>query len=127
MPLSTHDWGMIAAGAGLVIALTYIAYSSTDDTVGPVVQSEAQFDAFGLDVGGRVNLGTNGAIDPLFHFYYPGYDPEPGAQKVITSKIRYPFVSGGNVSTVIHHGMDALNNRQPLNCWMEFPPSEATL
>lgn len=125
--LSSHDWGMIAAGGGLVIALAYFAYSSTDDKVVGEVQTEAQFKGLGLDTGARVNLGTNLSLDPLIHFWHPGLDPEPSAQKVRTLPIRYPYVSGSNISTLIHRGMDAMKNGSPDNCWREFPPSEATI
>ena len=47
MTLSTHEWGLMAAGGGLVIALAYFAYTSTDDKLLPGVQGEAQFKGLG--------------------------------------------------------------------------------
>jgi hypothetical protein len=127
MSLSTHDWGMLAAGGGLVLALAYYAYSSTGDTITPEVQTEAQFKGLGLDVGGRVNVGSNLSLDPLIHFWHPGLDPEPGAQKTRTLPIKYPYVSGANLSTLIHRGFDAMKNGSPDNHWRDFPPSEVSL
>ena len=127
MTLSAHEWGLVAAGGGLVIALAYVAYTSTDDRLTPEVQTEAQFSGLGLDVGARVNLGTNLSLDPLIHFWHPGLDPEPTAQKTRTLPIKYPYVSGANISTLIHRGMDAMKNGSPDNSWREFPPSEATI
>jgi hypothetical protein len=118
---------MIAAGGGLVIALAYFAYSSTDDSLSPEVQTEAQFKGMGLDVGGRVNLGGNLSLDPLIHFWHPGLDPEPGAQKTRTLPVTYPYVSGANLSTLIHRGFDAMKYGSPDNHWRDFPPSEETL
>jgi hypothetical protein len=125
--LSAHDWGMIAVGGALVAVIAGIAYQGSGDYPVPEVETEAQFRGFGIGIGGSLNAGTNLSLDPLIHHYHPGLDPEPDAQKLRTLPIRYPLVPGGNVSTVIHRGMDAMNNGSPDNCWREFPPSEVDI
>lgn len=127
MPLSTHDWGMIAAGGAFVIVLGMIAHQQSGEVIVPEVQTEAQFSGLGLDLGGQLNLGTNLSLDRLLHFYHPGYDPWPGGQKLVTLPHRYPHVSGGNISTVIHRGMSAMCKGSPDNAWRIFPPSEEDL
>lgn len=127
MNLSTRDLGLLAVGGALVVALAYYAYNSTDDQVTPAVQTEAQFEGLGIDVSTGLNVGTNLSLDPHLHFYHPGFDPEPGAQKVITSAHRYPVVAGGNVSTIIHRGFDAMRQASPDNRWRIDPPSEDNL
>ena len=122
---------MITVGAAFAIVVGWISFTETGDQVVPDVQTEAQFSGLGLDMGTRVNLGSNGAIDPDLHFWHPGYDPAPGCQKVITARVRYPYVSGGNLSTVIHRGFDAMRNRvADGSCADDFrvnPPSEVNL
>lgn len=129
--VDNKDWAMIAVGGALAVVLGWIGYSETGDVITPEVQEEAQFGGLGIDIGERVNLGTNGAIDPNLHFWHPGYDPVPGAQKTITSRVRYPYVSGGNASTLMHHGFDAMRLGSPAgSCADDFrkhPPSEVNL
>lgn len=124
MNLSTHDWGLIALGGVLVAIIGTLAYRSTPDQLVGEIQTEAQFSGLSLDTGLRTNIDTNVSLDPLAHFYHPGLDPEPGAQKLRTLPIRYPLVSGGNASTVIHRGFSAMSEGSPDNCWRTFPPSE---
>lgn len=131
MPLSHKEWGMITVGAAFAIVVGWISFSETGQQIVPGMQTEAQFSGLGLDTGLRVNLGSNGAIDPDLHFWHPGYDPCPGAQKVITARVRYPYVSGGNLSTVMHRGFDAMKYGSPAgSCADDFrvsPPSEVNL
>jgi hypothetical protein len=126
--ISNHEWAMITVGVAFAVVVGWIGFSETDDQVVPDVQTEMQFTGLGLDTGMRVNLGTNGAIDPDLHFWHPGYDPEPGGQPIITSRVRYPYVSGGNISTLIHKGFDAMcRGSAQDNSFRVNPPSEAEL
>jgi hypothetical protein len=125
--LSTHDWGLICLGGLAVVILASVANGASDSEIVPDVQTEAQFSGLGLDVGGRVNVGTNVSLDPTLHFWHPGLDPVPNAQQVTTLPVRYPYVSGGNGSTIMHRGFDALAKGSPDNCWRTFPPSEVSL
>lgn len=126
--ISSHQWAMITVGAAFAIVAGWVAFSETDTQIVPEVQTEMQFAGLGLDTGMRINLGTNGAIDPDLHFWHPGYDPEPGCQPVITSRVRYPYVSGGNISTLIHKGFDAMRRGSAQdNLFRICPPSEDNL
>lgn len=128
MALSKHEWGMITVGVAFAVVVGWISFSETGDQVVPDVQTEVQFSGLGLDMGMRGNLGSNGAIDPDLHFWHPGYDPVPGCQPVITSRVRYPYVSGGNVTTVIHRGFDAMRKGSAMdNSFRVNPPSEVEL
>lgn len=56
-------------------------------------------------------------------FFHPR-DVVPG-QGVIYSRHRYPEITGGNVSTLIHHGYDQLRVPAPRDrMWIECPPGE---
>lgn len=131
MALDLHEKSLIVVGLSLAVVLGWIGFSESGGTTAPDVQEEGQFKGLGLDIGERVNLGTNGAIDPDLHFWHPGYDPVPDAQKVITSRVRYPYVSGGNMSTLMHHGFDAMRLGSPAgSCADDFrkaPPTEVDL
>lgn len=111
-------------GAGIVVIVLYLAMQSTGDSlVGvPSVQTEAQFNAYGTDLMGT---GTPLDMSPSIHFYDEGWNCPN--QQMVPSRHRYPVVSGGNISTVIHRGMASLINGSPDNAWRTTPPSEETL
>jgi hypothetical protein len=130
--LSNRDVGLMCVGGALTFALAYYARSNTGDVLKPQEQGENQFTGIAHGPNKPNLLGeraSNNAIDcdPKHHFYHPGYDPEPTAQKLITLPIRYPFVSGGNISTVMHHGWSVFQKGSPDNPWRTNPPSEVTI
>lgn len=49
----------------------------------------------------------------------------PGQQQVY-ARHRYPSVSGGNISTVIHQGWAAMSKQPQDPAWFNCPPGEAT-
>lgn len=114
-------------GAGIVVIVLYLASQSTGDSlVGvPSVQTEAQFNAYGVDLNAGMGVGTPLDMSPSIHFYDEGWNcPD---QQSVQSRHRYPVVSGGNITTVIHRGMASLINGSPDNAWRTTPPSEESL
>ena len=120
------DKHVILAGLGgsIVLIALYLAMQSTGDNLVsvPEIQTEAQFDS--LAVG--MNAGTPLDMTPSIHFYDEGWNcPD---QQTVIPRHRYPVVSGGNISTVMHRGMSSLAEQSPTgNGWRITPPSEATL
>lgn len=114
-------------GSAIVLIVLYLAMQSTGDSlVGvPKVQTEAQFNAHGDDLYPGMSPNTPLDMTPEIHFYDEGWNC-PG-QSLRAPRHRYPIVSGGNVSTIIHRGMSAFNDGSPDNPWRVTPPSEYTL
>jgi hypothetical protein len=78
-------------------------YSSIET---PLVSFDAQLDNFSV-------LG-------LFH-----PNNAVAGQGMMFARHRYPAVSGGNISTVIHQGYDALRKQPNDPGWFNCPPSES--
>jgi hypothetical protein len=114
-------------GTGILLIALYLAQQSTGDSlVGvPVAQTEAQFNTWGKDFDGGINEGTPLDLTPTIHFFDEGWAC-PGQQFVATQH-RYPLVSGGNITTVMHRGMSSLAEQSPDNPWRVTPPSEYNL
>jgi hypothetical protein len=114
-------------GGGLILIMVYLAMQSTGDSlVGvPEVQTEAQFSAWGDGLYPGLNPGTPLDMTPEIHFYDEGWNC-PG-QSLRKPRHRYPIVSGGNLTTVIHRGMSSLAEGSPDNPWRVTPPSEESL
>jgi hypothetical protein len=99
----------------------------------PPIQFEAQTKGMGYPNPWDVSLGIDAQL-PIqkqqVHFWIPGLDPCPTAtpSKQYTPH-RYPAVPGGNISTVMHHGIvEACCNRAPAdNDWRLNPPEVAVL
>jgi hypothetical protein len=119
---------MAGIGGGIVLIVLYLAMQSTGDGLVsvPEVQTEAQFDTHGADFAMASNTAGQ-ALDmtPEIHFYDEGWNC-PG-QHLRAPRHRYPVVSGGNISTVMHRGMASLAQQSPDNPWRVTPPSEDTL
>jgi hypothetical protein len=82
----------------------------------------------GVQAGMRVNAGTPLDTSHTNHGWHPGYDPDPSAQPVTQSRVRYPAVPGGNISTVMHKGWSSVANSQPPGRdWWLNPPEAAVL
>lgn len=125
MKLSSHELGLLMAGGVLALALFYAAVSTDDDGSMPKVQSEMQFGGVNVDIGLRSNVGTMLDLTPELHFYSAGYNC-PG-QEYRKSRHSYPVVVGGNISTLIHRGLDPMRRGSVDNEWRVDPPSEAVL
>jgi len=116
------------AGLGL-IALLYMINQQTDDSRPiPENQGESQVMGLGVQAGMRVNAGTPLDMSQHHHGWHPGYDPDPSCQPVTQSKVRYPALPGGNISTVMHQGWSAASGKAPAgNDWIYNPPEAAII
>lgn len=118
---------LVVIGIGVVGIMVYLAQSSAGVSMlgVPQFETEAQFSGLNTDVGGRVNAGTPLEISAETHFFVGGYCC-PG-QKLVPPKHRYPLVSGGNITAVINHGLDAMRLGSADNLWRVQPPSEYSI
>lgn len=125
--MTGNKQALAVLGAGVILVVLYLAQQSTGDSLAgvPKVQSEEQFSGVSSDLGNRDNTGTPLDMSPDLHFFTPGYAC-PG-QNLVVSRHRYPVVSGGNISTLIHRGFDAFKLGSPDNGWRVQPPSEYNL
>lgn len=128
--MNDRDWGIAIVGALFVLGFVKVATDKSGGSPVPTIQTSAQFGGLNVDAGLRYNGGTPLSMDPKHHFYYPGYDPEPTAQPLVTMPHRYPLVTGSNISAIIHRGFDALKFSAPDpedRAWIQYPPSESDL
>lgn len=125
--MNQNKIALCVLGAGAVLIVLYLAQQSSGDSLTgvPKVESEEQFGGLAADIGSRENTGTMLDMSTDIHGYSPGYNC-PDQETVIT-RHRYPLVSGGNISTLIHRGFDAFLLGSPDNHWRTQPPSEYTL
>lgn len=118
----------VAAGAGIAVLL-YMAQQQTNDSLPvPQTQKENQVMGLGVQAGMRVNAGTVLDTRHEIHGWHPGFDPDPSAQPVVDSKVRYPAVPGGNISTVAHNGWSGMALSSPSgDNWFNNPPEAAII
>jgi hypothetical protein len=118
----------VLAGVG-VIALLYYAQQQTGESRPiPEVQTEAQVMGLGVQAGMTVNAGTPLDTRHECHGWHPGFDPDPSAQPVVEPRVRYPAISGGNISTVMHNGWDRMAQSAPAgDDWRRIPPEAAVI
>ena len=118
-------------------------YFAVDNSPGPnapipAIQTEAQVGSLGQRAGLLIgasgpDIGYAGRINLQEHFWAPGfgynYVNSPDDTPVTVTPHRYPVVPGGNISTVMHHGIvEACVNRAPAdNDWRLNPPETAVL
>lgn len=116
------------AGLGIIFLLYLIAQQTGDAMPVPENQGEGQMMGMNIAAGMRVNAGTPLDTSYEIHGWHPGYDPDPSCQPVTQSKVRYPAVPGGNISTVMHQGWSAMSDKAPAgNDWRLNPPEAAVL
>jgi hypothetical protein len=117
--LDARDLGLITVGVGLVLLIAYVGNDQTRKTGQPRFQSSTQSVATGFNV-------IDTAVDKLDtgdHYFHPVFCV-PGQTQIFT-RHKYPEVSGGNISTLIHQGMSALCKPAPQdNDWITRPPAE---
>lgn len=112
--VTTRD--LIFTGVGIVTAsiLVYFAYQK-EETAQPRYEGEAVMtgmDAI-MTVFDHLNTGD--------HYFHPGYVVD-GQQQVFTPH-RYPTVSGGNITALIHQGFSAMSQPAPQDDdWLIEPP-----
>jgi hypothetical protein len=112
----------IICGVAL-LAVLYIANESTD-TESDGIEAKSGMDLGSLNVGGFVTMLDT---SPEIHGWSPGYDPDPSSQDVVKPRLRYPTITGANVSCVIHRGFDAMRFPGIDGEWATAPPSEVSL
>lgn len=117
MRLDSRDLALLTVGAAFIIVLGYIAYDKSD-TGQPRYQSST-----GIATGFNVIDTAISQLDTGDHYFHPAYCV-PGQTQIFTAH-RYPTVSGGGISTLIHQGMDALSVPAPQDDdWRIRPPGE---
>jgi hypothetical protein len=112
--VSTRDCIFLAIGVIAAGTLVYVAYDK-DETAQPRYDSEAVMTGFDavMTVFDHLNTGD--------HYFHPGYVTE-GQQQIFTPH-RYPAVSGGNITALIHQGFSGMSQPAPQDAdWFEEPP-----
>lgn len=118
----------VLAGVGVIALLYYAQQQTGEGQPVPQVQTEAQVMGLGVQAGMRVNAGTPLDTRHTNHGWHPGFDPDPSAQPVVESKVRYPAIPGGNISTVMHNGWSQACKAAPAgNDWRLNPPEAAVI
>lgn len=113
-----------------VAGLLYYAQQQTGETGAPIPEAQAEWQMMGLGIQGDASLNSGTPLDTAFHIHgwFPGYDPEPSTVPVVDSRVRYPAVPGGNISTVMHNGWSQACKAAPAgNDWRLNPPEAAVL
>lgn len=127
MALSDRQITLALLGGIAVLALVYIASESSDTQSDGTEDSQSTFteglNALAPNSGSVIDI--NSARD--FHEWVPGFDPVPSSTECTKPRLRYPTISGGNISTVIHHGFDAMRFPGVDGEWADAPPSEVSL
>jgi hypothetical protein len=112
MAISRDMVGGIAIAAAVVGFICYQAWNNTDKTSYPDQQ-------IGL-------TGFNAEVDSCTaeEFFRP--HNVVANQGVAYTRHRYPTVTGGNISSLIHHGLDQLRQPAPADDkWITRPPENA--
>jgi hypothetical protein len=118
MPLNDKDLSFIAIGAIVVFVLSYCAYQNSDDNG----KTQPRYDGE-LATAGQFGAMVIDSLDTGDHYFHPNM-LYPGQQQVFTAH-RYPVISGGNITALIHQGMDAMRRQAPQDAdWIERPPGE---
>lgn len=115
--LSNKDVGLLLVGSAFVLLVVYIAYDKSDTPGARYENSTVVTAAFNAIDQAVKDLDTGD------HYFHPAYCV-PGQTQIFTAH-RYPAVSGGSISTVMHHGMDRLKVPAPQDGdWINRPPGE---
>ena len=115
------------AGIG-VIALLWTASQQTGEKPAAEVQAKGDVMGWGAQAETTASLGTPLDMSLHLHGWHPGYDPQPHATPVTNSPHRYPAISGGNLSSVMHNGWSRASMSAPAgDDWRRNPPEAAVL
>jgi hypothetical protein len=118
MHLDNKEYAIILVGVAFIVLACYVARDRTDNTGQPRYQTESPVMA-SMSVA---MLGIDG-LDTGDHYFHPAHCV-PGQTQIYTAH-KYPAVTGGNISTLIHHGMDRLSKPAPQDDdWLKRPPAE---
>jgi hypothetical protein len=111
MAMDKNTIPLVVVGVGLVALFGYFAYLSVDIKTYPDVEIAA-------------NGGIGGRPEPS---YMPSeyMSPENHIVPVVNLPHRYPNVSGGNITCLIHHGLSPLKMSKGMDQkWITRPPAE---
>lgn len=119
MRLSEKEVGFIIAGAALVTAICYYAHFwCVDESGKSQPRHQGEFGTAGLFGAFIID-----SLDTGNHYFHPNMC-YPGQTQVFTPH-RYPQVTGGNITALIHQGMDAMRRKAPQDSdWIERPPGD---
>jgi hypothetical protein len=113
--LSKNETALLAVGGAIVLLGIYVVFCETQSN------SQLRYETPAAVAGG-FNLVFD-ELDAGCNYFHPNYSV-PG-QTQIFMRQRYPNVSGHNISTLIHQGLDALSRPAPQdNDWITRPPGE---
>lgn len=118
MRLDQKDITLIAVGLAVVALVCLIAHLQTDDAGKSQPRYEGELALASLS--GALVID---ALDTGDHYFHPNH-AVAGQQQVFTAH-RYPRVSGGNITALIHNGFDQMRKPAPQDTdWFLKPPAE---
>jgi hypothetical protein len=112
MKISQNEWGLLLVGGAILGVFVYLAYDNVENKTMPRQEVAS--------VG-----GFSAALDACTEqeFFRPHLLTEN--QQLQFTPHRYPNVTGGGFSTIIHYGMSQLRLPAPQDrMWIERPPAE---
>lgn len=113
MRLSKAEMTAVTVGGAFALLIAWIAWCTNGRGAIPRYDTPSTM----------VSLAYAPNLDTGSHYFHPNYANDGQGQ--IWMAHRYPRVSGGNLSTLIHRGMDALKEPSPFdNAWRVMPPGE---
>lgn len=129
--MNEHRLGVGVVFLFVALVFVYYATSKTTDKGIPIpeLETEAQFNGLGLnsEFDLRYNPGSMLSSHPVNHNWDPMGDGDSTSPSKVTTRVRYPIISGGNVSTLIHRGWSGFQNSSPNKEWFYAPPEAAVL
>jgi hypothetical protein len=125
MALTERQITLAIVGGVLILALVYIASETTGEQADGTEDMSTQVGLGALTT--QVNIMADVGAGRDFHEWNPGYDPVDSTHQCVKPRLRYPRIAGGNASTIIHHGFDAMRFPGVDGEWADAPPSEVSL
>lgn len=108
MATSNTVIGLGVIGLALAVLCGYMAHLSVDVETYPDVEVAA-----GASLNTPVTMAPHEFVTDNNSIVPQNYTPH-----------RYPSVSGGNITALIHHGLSPLRKRAPSDAkWIECPPA----
>jgi hypothetical protein len=111
MAINANTCGILAVGLGIAGVVAYVAYSNVERTT--IHDKEIP----GATFNEYVDVCT------MREFFRPEDVTEN--QVLGFTPHRYPIQIGGNINTLVHHGLSPLKKKAPMdNKWITRPPAE---
>lgn len=112
MAISKHECGVIAVAALAVGIIVYYAYTVQEQPVEPPDKA-------------IVGATFNETLDSMSQEEFFRPNNTISGQVVVYTKHRYPTVTGGNISTLIHRGYSAVRRKPQMDAgWFMQPPGD---